>query len=371
LKFLVRCKIDTALASPDSFAAVTGCAAVTKQGFPPRMSSVEDYVAAEPTTTKRMGGIGLIGDIGATNARFALVQPGGKTSAPRVYSLNDFPSLPDAIDSYLREEKSTERPVQAVLAVASPVTDNQVTLTNHPWTFSVEALRQQLGLRRLQVINDFAANAVAVPHLAPDDVLQVGGGVAVRNAPIGVIGPGTGLGVSAFVPSADGGAMIAGEGGHVTMAPATPQESALLDLMRSRFDHVSAERILSGPGLVNLYNALCELSDMPAASYSAEQITNPGIWNADPRTHEATAMFCAMLGTVAGNLALTLGARGGIYISGGIVPRMSAFFVQSEFRARFEAKGRLSDYVMAIPTYVITRPLPVLLGAAAMLHPDC
>ncbi len=251
------------------------------------------------------------------------------------------------------------------------MTDNQVTLTNHPWTFSVEALRQQLGLRRLQVINDFAANAVAVPHLAPDDVLQVGGGVAVRNAPIGVIGPGTGLGVSAFVPSADGGAMIAGEGGHVTMAPATPQESALLDLMRSRFDHVSAERILSGPGLVNLYNALCELSDMPAASYSAEQITNPGIWNADPRTHEATAMFCAMLGTVAGNLALTLGARGGIYISGGIVPRMSAFFVQSEFRARFEAKGRLSDYVMAIPTYVITRPLPVLLGAAAMLHPDC
>jgi glucokinase len=335
------------------------------------MSSVDEYVDPDIAVSKRVGGIGLIGDIGATNARFALVQPGGHTSAPRVYSLNDFPSMPDAIDAYLREEKASERPVQAVLAVASPITENQVTLTNHPWTFSVEALRQQLGLRRLQVVNDFAANAVAVPHLAADDVLQVGGGMPVKNAPVGVIGPGTGLGVSAFVPSAGGGAMIAGEGGHVTMAPATPQESALLDLMRSRFDHVSAERILSGPGLVNLYNALCELAGTPAASYSAEQITNPGVWTHDPRTHETTAMFCAMLGTVAGNLALTLGARGGIYISGGIVPRMSAFLAQSEFRARFEAKGRLSEYVAAIPTYVITRPLPVLLGAAAMLQHEC
>ena len=335
------------------------------------MSSVEDYVATDVSAAQRVGGIGLIGDIGATNARFSLVQPGGGASPPRVYALNDYPSLPDAIEAYLREERPAQKPVQAVLAVASPVTENQVTLTNHPWTFSVKALRAQLGLRRLQVVNDFAANAVAVPHLGAQDVLQVGGGVAIKNAPIGVIGPGTGLGVSAFVPSADGGAMIAGEGGHVTMAPTTARESALLDLMRSRFDHVSAERILSGPGLVNLYNALCELAGTPAASYSADQITNPGIWNADPHTHEATAMFCAMLGTVAGNLALTLGARGGIYISGGIVPRMSAFFAQSEFRARFEAKGRLSDYVATIPTYLITRQLPVLLGAAALLRHEC
>jgi glucokinase len=335
------------------------------------MSSVEDYVATDVSAAQRVGGIGLIGDIGATNARFSLVQPGGGASPPRVYALNDYPSLPDAIEAYLREERPAQKPVQAVLAVASPVTENQVTLTNHPWTFSVKALRAQLGLRRLQVVNDFAANAVAVPHLGAQDVLQVGGGVAIKNAPIGVIGPGTGLGVSAFVPSADGGAMIAGEGGHVTMAPTTAQESVLLDLMRSRFDHVSAERILSGPGLVNLYNALCELAGTPAASYSADQITNPGIWNADPHTHEATAMFCAMLGTVAGNLALTLGARGGIYISGGIVPRMSAFFAQSEFRARFEAKGRLSDYVATIPTYLITRQLPVLLGAAALLRHEC
>ncbi|MGA8653557.1 MAG: glucokinase [Xanthobacteraceae bacterium] len=335
------------------------------------MSSIEDRAIPNALTAKRVTGLGLIGDIGATNARFSLVEPGGKTSPAHVYALNDYPSLPDAIEAYLAETAPPENPVQAVLAVASPVTGDQVTLTNHPWTFSVKALRAQLGLRRLQVVNDFAANAVAVPHLGENDRLQIGGGATVKDAPIGVIGPGTGLGVSAFVPSADGGAMIAGEGGHITMAPATAQESAILDLMRSRFDHVSAERLLSGPGLVNLYNTLCELSGTPAASYSAEQITNPGIWNADPRTREATSLFCAMLGTVAGNLALTLGARGGIYISGGIVPRMSAFFAQSEFRARFEAKGRLSEYVAAIPTYVITRPLPVLLGAAALLQHEC
>jgi glucokinase len=154
----------------------------------------------------------------------------------------------------------------------------------------------------------------------------------------------------------------------VTLAPANAQESAILDLMRERYDHVSAERILSGPGLVNLYNTLCELAHAPAAPFTPAQITSPRIWNGDPRAHEATTIFCAMLGTVAGNLALTLGARGGIYIAGGIVPTLGAFFAQSEFRARFEDKGRMRGYLAAIPTYVIVRPLPALLGAAALLR---
>jgi glucokinase len=161
---------------------------------------------------------------------------------------------------------------------------------------------------------------------------------------------------------------IAAEGGHVTMAAMTAQESAILDLMRKRYDHVSAERLLSGPGLVNLYNALCELAGEPAASYTPDQITSPRSWNDDPRTREATTIFCAMLGTVAGNLALTLGARGGIYIAGGIVPKLGPIFAQSEFRARFEAKGRMRNYLAAIPTYVIVRPYPGLLGAAALLR---
>lgn len=310
---------------------------------------------------------GLVGDIGATNARFALVQPNGITTRARTYALNDYPSLIDAIDTYLAEESPPARPTQAALAVAAPIMDDQVTLTNHPWTFSIANVRRQLKLRRLRVLNDFAVNAVAVPYLGEGDCKQIGPGSAVADSPIGLIGPGTGLGVSALFPAAGGGTPVQGEGGHVTMAPADAQESAVLDLMRRRYDHVSAERVLSGAGLVNLYNALCEIAGAPAAPFTPAQITNPQTWTEDSRTREATAMFCAMLGTVAGNLALTFGARGGIYIAGGIVPKLGTVFVESAFRARFEGKGRFHGYVAAIPTYVITRPLPALLGAAKLL----
>jgi len=313
-------------------------------------------------------GIGLVGDIGATNARFALVKADGTITAARVYALSDYASLADAIEAYLTETPPMARPLRAVLAVASPVIGDQVTMTNHPWTFSIGGLQRQFALERLLVINDFAANAAAVPHLGEQDRIQIGGGEPIKDALIGVIGPGTGLGVSALVPSANGTLTLAAEGGHVTMSPATAQESAILDLMRQRYDHVSAERVLSGPGLVNLYNTGCELARTPAASYTPEQITSPSIWKEDPRTREATALFCAMLGTVAGNLALTLGARGGIYVAGGIVPHIASFFAQSEFRARFEAKGRLRAYMAAIPTYLVIRPLLGLVGAAALLR---
>jgi glucokinase len=311
--------------------------------------------------------VGLIGDVGATNARFALVQPDGSVSPARSYSLNDYSSLIDAIDKYLAEEMPSLRPAQAVLAVASPALGDQVTFTNHAWTFSIDALCQHVGLKRLRVINDFAANALAIPHLGASDRVQIGLGSPVSDAPVGLIGPGTGLGMSAFVPTSSGALPVPGEGGHVTMAAASAQESTVLDLMRKRYDHVSAERLLSGPGLVNLYGALCELAGVPAAPFTPAQITSPRIWEEDLRTREATAMFCAMLGTIAGNLALTLGARGGIYVAGGIIPGMGAFFAQSEFRERFEGKGRFRGYLAAIPTYVIVRPLPALLGAAALL----
>jgi glucokinase len=312
--------------------------------------------------------VGLVADIGATNARFALVQHDGKTSHPRVYALNDYASLFDALDIYLAEESPPVRPTQAVLAVASPITSDEVALTNHAWEFSIAELRRHYGITHLRVLNDFAATALAVPHLAESDTVAVGSGAPVKNGPVGIIGPGTGLGVGALAPSSNGAVPIAGEGGHVTMAPVNAQESAILDLMRKRYDHVSAERVLSGPGLVNLYNTLCELEEVPAAPFTPAQITSPRIWNEDPRTREATTIFCAMLGTVAGNLALTLGARGGIYIAGGIVPALGEFFAHSDFRARFEDKGRMRGYLAAIPTYVITRPLPALLGAASLLQ---
>ena len=190
--------------------------------------------------------------------------------------MNDHASLPDAIEAYLAEASPAARPLQAVLAVASPVTGDQVTLTNHPWSFSVEGLRRQLGFRRLRVVNDFVANAAAVPHLGDEDRLQIGGGAPVKDAPVGIIGPGTGLGVGAFAPTPNGAMTIAGEGGHVTMTPATAQESAILDLMRKRYDHVSAERLLSGPGLVNLYNTLCELAESPRRAVHAGADHQPG-----------------------------------------------------------------------------------------------
>jgi glucokinase len=310
---------------------------------------------------------GLIGDIGATNARFALVRPNANATHHRTYRTTDYPSLVDLIEAYLGEWPRA-RPTDAVLAVAAPVTDDKVAFTNHPWRFSINDVRERLKLKQLRVINDFLANAVAIAHLDESDRTQIGSGSPAAGAPIGLIGPGTGLGVSVFIPAFDGGTPIQGEGGHVTMAAADSQESAVLDLMRRRYDHVSAERVLSGVGLVNLYNALCELAGLPAAPFAPAQITDPRTWSEDPRTREATAMFCAMLGTVASNLALTVGARGGIYIAGGIVPKLGTIFVESAFRARFEAKGRLHDYLAAIPTYVITRPLPALLGAAKLLE---
>jgi glucokinase len=311
---------------------------------------------------------GLVGDIGATNARFALIHIDGTMSPPRVFALEDYPGIADALEAYLKLE-SGPRPNDAALAIASPVTGDRVTLTNHPWSFSTEGLRRRFGFKQLRIINDFAANALAIPHLTEGDCLKVGSGAQVAGAPIGVIGPGTGLGVSALF-SADGTVIpVQGEGGHVTMAAANEREDAVLALMRRRYDHVSAERVLSGSGLINLYNMLCELADAPAAPFKAPQITDINIGKEDPRAREATEMFCAMLGTVAGNLALTLGARGGVYIAGGIVPRLGRAFTSSAFRERFQSKGRFSSYLAAIPTYVIVRPLPALLGAATLLTP--
>ena len=240
-------------------------------------------------------------------------------------------------------------------------------MTNHPWSFSIAALKARFGFERLEVINDFTAQALALPRLGADERMAVGGGTAAAGAPLAVLGPGSGLGVSGLVPCAAGWVALTGEGGHATMSPASDRESAVLDHMRRRFDHVSAERVLSGPGIVNLYNTLAEIDAIPSKGYTAAQITDLAMRGEDPVCVEATAMFCAMLGTVAGNLALTLGARGGLFIAGGIVPRLGHYFADSPFRARFQAKGRFEPYLAAIPTYVVTHPLAAFLGCAALL----
>ena len=312
----------------------------------------------------------LIADVGATNARFAVISPEGGLQRPRVLACEDFPTIHRAIAAYLEDElplTDVRRLEAAALAIAGPVTGDRVALTNHPWSFSIDELRGHLALERLHVLNDFAAVAAAMPDLDPDERTQVGAGAPLADAPIGVLGPGSGLGVGGIIPTATGWLPLPGEGGHATMAPANSRESAVLDRMRAHYDHVSAERILSGPGLVDLYNTLTEIDGVPAISYTAPQITNTSVCDSDSYCREAVDMFCAMLGTVAGNLALTLGARGGVYVAGGIVPKLGARFAASLFRERFEAKGRLRPYLAQIPTYVVIHPFPAFLGLAALL----
>ena len=312
------------------------------------------------------GAFYLIGDIGATNARFALAAANGAVQHTRVLACDDYATISDAIAAYLAAD-ALPKPHAAALAVASPVTGDMVTLTNHPWSFSIAALQHHFGLDRLLVVNDFTANALAMPHLAPQERLAIGGGSPVPGTPIAVLGPGSGLGVSGLIPAPNGWMALAGEGGHATMPPADERESVVLDHMRRRFDHVSAERVLSGPGLVNLYQTLCEIEGVPAAPFTPAQIADRRIGESEPLCRAALEMFCTMLGTVAGDLALTLGARAGVYIAGGIVPRLGAHFAETGFRERFEAKGRFGPYLSAIPTYVVTHPIPAFLGLVSLL----
>jgi glucokinase len=312
----------------------------------------------------------LIADVGATNARFAVVSPEGGLQRPRVLACEDYSTIHGAIAVYLVEElplTDVRRLETAALAIAGPVTGDRVALTNHPWSFSIDELRGALEVEHLHVVNDFAAVAAAMPHLEADERAQIGDGEPLFDAPIGVLGPGSGLGVGGLIKTATGWLPLPGEGGHATMAAANARESAVLDRMRARYDHVSAERVLSGPGLIDLHNTLAELDGVPAVAYTAAQITDPAVCEDDRHCREAVEIFCAMLGTVAGNLALTLGARGGVYVAGGIVPKLGARFGASAFRERFEAKGRLRPYLAQIPTYVVTHPFPAFLGLAALL----
>jgi glucokinase len=307
----------------------------------------------------------LVGDVGGTNARFGLVTPAGKLLHSAVLADADYAQFIDAIRTYLGQRGELSTPRQGAIAIASAITGDQVKMTNNPWAFSIKGLCDQLGFERLEVMNDFTAQALALPHLTANDKTTIGRGSPVAGHPIGVIGPGTGLGVSGLVPWANRWIPLTGEGGHATVAAATDRESAVVDHMRKRYEHVSGERCVSGQGLVNLYETLAALDGVPAKDYTPANITDPH--SADPLCREAVAMFCGMLGTMAGNLALTLGAQGGVYIAGGIVPRLAARFADSPFRERFEAKGRLTPYLKAIPTYVVTHSLPAFIGCHAAL----
>ena len=308
----------------------------------------------------------LIADIGGTNARYALAFPDGRIGSECILSGADYPDLIQAAAAYLREVAGP-RPRRAAVAVATPISGDWIQFTNSPWSFSTEAARQALGLEQLLIINDFTALALALPLLGPDERRQVSEGTAVEKAPIGLIGPGTGLGVSGLVWSGHHWIPLETEGGHVTFSACDEREWAIYRVLQRRFDHVSPERLLSGPGLVNLYTALAELEGWSAEDLVPADITDRALTGSCRHCVEVLELFCGMLGTAAGNLALTLGARGGVYIGGGIVPRLGDFFDRSAFRARFEAKGRFSDYLATIPSWVITAANPALRGVAAAL----
>jgi glucokinase len=303
----------------------------------------------------------LVADIGGTNARFALTGPGGAVEHQRILHGHDFPAFEDALAAYLEAEDV--RPDRAAVAVASPVLGDRIAFTNSPWSFSIDAMRERFGFDPLLVLNDFEANALAIPHLRPADLVQVGGGEAVPGAPVAILGPGSGLGVAGLVRTGTGWMALPGEGGHATMPAADEREAAVLAKLRVRFGHVSAERVLSGPGLVNLYAAIAELERVAPGSPTPAEVVD----GQDAISRDAVDMFCAMLGTLAGNVALTLGARGGVYIAGGIVPKLGARFVNSAFRERFVAKGRFRDYLAAIPTFVVVHPVPAFVGLAALV----
>ena len=313
----------------------------------------------------------LLGDVGGTNARFAWQEHAG---AP----LQDIATLPtadhatlaDAITAYLtRLGRAT--PPWCAIGIANPITGDHIQMTNGHWAFSISAMREALGFERLVVINDFTALALALPDLTPAELRQLGGSVAVAGAPLALIGPGTGLGVSGLIPGGAPGRWLPlqGEGGHVTLAASNLREAAVLQVLRDEYGHASAERAISGHGLEALYAAVCKLDAVAGSTpLSAAEVSQRALAGSDAQCIEALDLFCGFLGNVAGNLALTLGATGGVYIGGGIVPRLGDAFTRSRFRACFEDKGRFRSYLEAIPAYVIhTEVSPALLGAARAL----
>jgi glucokinase len=321
----------------------------------------------------------LLADIGGTNARFGWLAAGADEVAHvATLSAADYAGPAEAARAYLDGlgqalGAAYRAPRAGAFAVATAVGGDHIAFTNSGWEFSRRATCAGLGLDELLVLNDFEALALALPHLRATQVRAIGpalagGPEATARGTLAVIGPGTGLGVAGLLPTPHGWVAVPGEGGHASLAPADDFEGALLRVVRREFAHVSAERLLSGIGLPVLHGAVAAVLGRPAPELSAGEIVERGLGRADEVCSRSLDSFCALLGSFAGNVALVLGARGGVYIGGGIVPRLGERFFASQFRQRFEAKGRFQAYLQAIPTALITDTLVALAGAAAALE---
>jgi glucokinase len=330
----------------------------------------------------------LVADIGGTNARFGWVeQPQAAVAHITSLPVAQHDGPVSAARAYLERLQSVLGarfcpPRSAAWALATALGGDRVELTNAGWSFSRQETAGALGLGTLLLLNDFEALALSLPLLAPQQLLAVGDGPArsgMAGAARAVIGPGTGLGVAGLLPCAAAPGhspqwlALPGEGGHVSLAAADDFEAAVLAFVRRRFAHVSAERLLSGIGLPLLHEAVAAVQGRPTAPLPADAIVLAGVAGentplADAQCRDTLLHFCALLGGFAGNVALTLGARGGVYLGGGIVPRLGELFLRSRFRERFEAKGRFQAYLAAIPTWLIVDTHAALAGASQALQ---
>ncbi|MGN1393254.1 MAG: glucokinase [Succinivibrionaceae bacterium] len=318
-----------------------------------------------------MSEFALVGDVGGTNARLALCNlEDGSISNTLVYSATDNPSLEGVIKQFMNANKDIAFRY-ACIAIACPITGDLVEMTNNPWSFSIQEMKVNLGLERLDVINDFTGQSMAIPALKSDDYVKFGGGEPVKGKPVAIYGAGTGLGVGHLFNFKDHWYSVPGEGGHVDFAPNSAEEDDLLAILREELGHVSCERLLSGMGLVNIYRAIVLSDKRIPEDLEPKDVTARALQEVpDTDCHRALNLFCVMMGRFGGDLALNIGAFGGVYIAGGIVPRFLDFFMKSGFRVAFEDKGRFKNYLSNIPVYIVTQSYAGLIGAGAYLRQE-
>lgn len=307
----------------------------------------------------------ILADIGATSSRFAVLA-GAEPTLMTTYAVADHATPVEAARVFLSGPAAGFRPQIAVFAAAGPVVNGRVTMVNAAWTVDEEQIRQGLGLRAAHVINDFEAQGWALPGLQPKDLAEIGQVPPPGQGTMAVLGPGTGFGLAALASNGSTELVLVTEAGHATLPSENRREDAIILSLRERMEHVSVERVLSGSGMVHLYDAIADIGGLTVPQRSAAGIVEHALKGDCVISRATLEAFCAFLGSVAGNAALTLGARGGVFIAGGIAPRFIEFLKQSAFRERFEAKGRLMPYLAQIPTQVVMHPYPAFVGLARL-----
>ncbi len=315
----------------------------------------------------KLQGIGLVGDIGGTNCRYALVRAAPRIEDPVSYRNADFANFLDTIEAYLARDSS--RVDWAVIAVAGPIVDNAVAMTNRPWRVDGNEIAERFGMRSAMIINDFSALAASTPHIAASHLERIGGGEPLSVDGVtttAIVGPGTGLGVGGLVCGPFGVTVLSTEGGHATFAPSDDIEREILRVLTERFEHVSNERLICGDGLRNIHWALSRIAGVEPEVLKAAEVSRRALAKEDRLATQALLVFSRALGAFAGNVVLTLGARGGIYLAGGMLPAIKTAFDRDAFRERFETKGRLNAYMQGVPTWMMIDPFAALVGAAAL-----